>query len=348
MAHALLPPTTPRCFPNIIRSMATPEQLARLNIDAALEAAGWAVQSRDAINIGAARGVAIREFPLERGHGFADYLLYVDGRAAGAVEAKPEGSTLKGVEVQSKKYSEGLPEALPAWVKPLPFLYESTGVETQFTNRIDPEPRSRNVFSFHQPATLAAWAEAKPSVPGLAAEEALGYDSRSTLRKRLRTMPPLADESLRAVQRQAVLNLERSLADDRPRALIQMATGSGKTRMAVAAVYRLIKHAGAQRVLFLVDRGNLGRQALGEFQRYRTPDDGRLFSELYNVQLMTSNRIDPVSKVYLHDSAAVLDPQRRRGAGARPGRRLDLRLALSNGAAAGKGGIPSRCAARDV
>src|SRR5947208_7643722 len=127
--------------------MPTPEQLARENIDAALEAAGWAVQFRSGANIGAGQGVAIREFTLDRGHGHADYLLYIDGQAAGAVEAKPEGATLTGVEIQSGKYSDGLPAQLPAWVRPLPFLYESTGVETRFTNRLDPDPRSRNVFN---------------------------------------------------------------------------------------------------------------------------------------------------------------------------------------------------------
>jgi hypothetical protein len=96
-------------------------------------------------------GVAIREFPLEAGHGFADYLLYVDGRAAGVIEAKKQGATLSGVEIQSARYAQGLPRSLPAWRRPLPFLYESTGAETHFTNGLDPEPRARNVFAFHRP-----------------------------------------------------------------------------------------------------------------------------------------------------------------------------------------------------
>jgi type I restriction enzyme R subunit len=76
-----------------------------------------------------------------------------------------------------------------------------------------------------------------------------------------------------------------------------MATGSGKTYTAVSFVYRLIKHAGAKRVLFLVDRGNLGKQTLREFQQYVTPDDGRKFTELYNVQHLQGQTVDPVSKV---------------------------------------------------
>ena len=124
----------------------TPEAKARINIDRLLEQAGWAVQDMAALNVHDSRGVAVREFPLRSGHGFADYLLYVDGKAAGVVEAKPEGHTLTGVEAQSGKYGAGLPDNLPYYIRPLPFLYESTGVETRFTNGLDPQPRSRGVF----------------------------------------------------------------------------------------------------------------------------------------------------------------------------------------------------------
>jgi hypothetical protein len=128
-----------------------PEAEARRNIDRQLEAAGWVVQDVGELNLGAGRGVAVREFPLTRGHGFADYLLYVEGQAIGVVEAKAEGATLTGVEIQTTKYSEGLPAELPAYRRPLPFLYQSTGVEARFTNLLDPDPRSRNIFAFHQP-----------------------------------------------------------------------------------------------------------------------------------------------------------------------------------------------------
>jgi type I restriction enzyme R subunit len=137
--------------------MTRPEAEARERIDASLAAAGWAVQDPDAVNLTAARGVAIREFPLVRGHGHADYLLYVDRKAAGVIEAKKEGTTLTGVEVQAAKYSEGVPPTVPAHFRPLPFLYQSTGIETRFTNAFDPQPRSRRVFQFHRPDTLAGW-----------------------------------------------------------------------------------------------------------------------------------------------------------------------------------------------
>ena len=278
----------------------TPEEQARANIDWLLEQAGWDVQDADSINLYASRGVAVREFLLKSGHGKADYLLYVNQKAAGVVEAKPEGSTLTGVEVQSEKYSTGLPDNLPAHHNPLPFLYESTGAETQFTNRLDPEPRSRLVFSFHSPYTLASWLDA-PEASGSnghrIAEDRGDYLAADNLHQRLQAMPPLNASGLWPVQERAIRNLEESLAAGRPRALVQMATGSGKTFMACNQVYRLIKHAGARRVLFLVDRSNLGRQTLREFQGFTTPDEGRKFTELYNVQLLRSSHIDRMSKV---------------------------------------------------
>ena len=279
----------------------TPEQKARIQIDNLLISAEWAVQDAGSVNMHAGRGVAIREFGLKPGHGTADYLLYVDQKATGVVEAKPLGYTLTGVETQSGKYSEGLPDTLPAHHKPLPFLYETTGAETHFTNLLDPEPRSRNVFAFHTPGTLAEWVGSQPgagiSAAAGVADTNASYLVASSLRRNLRVMPPLDAKDLWPVQARAIRNLEESLALAKPRALIQMATGSGKTFTACNLVYRLIKHAGAKRVLFLVDRNNLGRQTLREFQGFTTPEENRKFTELYNVQLLQSGHIDPVSRV---------------------------------------------------
>ncbi len=280
--------------------MPRPEDAARIKIDAALCAAGWVVQDRDAMNIDAARGVAVRHFPLKRGHGEADYLLFADGQTVGVVEAKREGTTLTGVEVQAEKYATGIPEHLDPPVKPLPFLYQSTGVETAYSNGLDPEPRSRTIFHFHKPETLARWIHAEPV--GLPALDGLP-DPRSrlpaSLRRRLRTFPSIVETGLRVAQVRAVRNLETSFYDNRPRALIQMATGAGKTFAAITSIYRLIKFGDANRVLFLVDRDNLGQQALKEFQQYVTPDDGRKFTELYNVQKLGSNKLDPVARVVI-------------------------------------------------
>ena len=237
------------------------------------------------MNVYAGRGVAVREFPMPSGHGEADYLLFVDRSAVGVVEAKPEGHTLTGVEIQTAKYSAGIPDAVVAPRKPLPFLYESAGVETRFTNMLEPDARSRPVFSFHRPETLAEWLTTELQHPG------------TTLRAQLRHMPEMATEGLWPAQIKAIRHLEVSLAENRPRAIIQMATGGGKTFTACNFIYRLIKYANARRVLLLVDRSNLGRQTLKEFQQFRTPDENRAFTELYNVQHMQSNNLDGVSRV---------------------------------------------------
>ena len=242
---------------------------------------------------------------MKKGHGFADYLLYVESKAAGVIEAKTPGLSLTGVEPQADKSTEGVPAYLPTHWRPLPFCYQSTGIETRFTNGLDPEPRSRQVFAFHRPNTLRDWVSRPvppPSpttgAPDLPMAGGVATSLRpATLRSRLCQRPPLVTAGLWPPQVKAITNLERSLAEDRPRALIQMATGSGKTFTAVTAIYRLIKHAGARRVLFLVDRTNLAKQAENEFHQYVTPDDGRKFTELYNVQRMQSNRLDPVAKV---------------------------------------------------
>ena len=271
----------------------TAENKARVQIDAMLQSAGWTIQDPKEINVHASRGVVIRYFKLKHPFGEADYVLFIDSIAAGIVEAKPEGTTLTGVEAQTDKYSKGLPDGLPAYLRPLPFLYQSTGAETRFTNKLDPEPRSRQVFHFHRPETLACWLQEGGLRGAVPASMATG----GMLRARLKNLPPLETRGLWPAQIDAIRNLETSLAADRPRSLIQMASGSGKTFTACNFIYRLIHYGGARRVLFLVDRANLGRQALKEFQQFRTPDDGRKFTELYNVQHLQSNHIDPVSRV---------------------------------------------------
>ena len=279
--------------------MPSPEELARAKIDALLQQCGWILQNRSTINLSASRGVAIRE-ALLKDRDEADYLLFVDGKAIGTVEAKPEGFTLTGVEEQSGKYGKGLLEIYPKWQEPLPFAYESTGIETQFTNKLDPSPKSRNVFAFHRPETLVEYLCGLGSAHGPRAESGGSPDSSLNLNTRLAnllTSDQMPKNNLWSAQIEAIRNLEKSLAANKRRALIQMATGSGKTYTAVNFVYRLIKLAGARRVLFLVDRGNLGDQTLKEFQQFVTPDDGRKFTELYNVQHLQSAQLDRVSRV---------------------------------------------------
>lgn len=255
-----------------------PEEQARENIDEMLEAAGWVVQDYGSHNLGANGGfVVLREFQI--GQQAADYILFIDRQAVGVIEAKAAGTTLSGVEDQSQRYAEAFPDDLYPIQTPLPFIYESTGVETYFRDTRDEESRSREVFWFHKPEEL---------------KELLNRED--TLRNNLRDLPSLERRTLRDCQYEAIQALEHSLADGRPRSLIQMATGSGKTYMAVTECYRLIKHAKAKRILFLVDRNNLGKQAEKEFQQFDTPT-GRKFADEYNVQRLQSKQIDPASKV---------------------------------------------------
>jgi type I restriction enzyme R subunit len=286
-----------------VGSKNAPEAKAREKIDALLAEAGWLVQDREDMNLTASDGVAVREFKLEKGHGYVDYLLFVDANAVGVVEAKPVGYSFTSVEFQAKKYVEGLPASLTAPQKPLPFAYISTGEETVFINTLDPQPRSRPVFTFHRPETLREWLTADTLDGWL--KQSAGVHTRaddtkpSTVRARLRAMPPVELPGLWPNKVRAIVNLEKSLFEDRPRALIQMATGTGKTLLAVTEIYRLIKFGGARRVLFLVDRANLGEQAEKEFQGFRTPDDNRKFDELYNVQRLTTNTVGSSSKVVI-------------------------------------------------
>jgi len=250
-----------------------PEQLARDKIDAMLRDAGWAVQDKDRIDHRAAEGIAVREYQTDVGP--ADYVLFIDRQPVGVIEAKreEEGHRISVVEEQSDGYAR----AKLKWCsndKPLPFIYESTGTITRFRDIRDPKPRSREVFSFHRPETLREWLQ-----------------EPYTLRARFSHLPDLLEEGLRNCQYEAVKNLERSFKSNRPRALIQMATGAGKTYTAITAVYRLLKYAKVKRVLFLVDTKNLGEQAEKEFMAYTPPDDPRQFTELYNVQRLSSSYV---------------------------------------------------------
>jgi type I restriction enzyme R subunit len=256
-----------------------PEQRARDRIDQQLAAAGWVVQGNKAIDFNAGQGIAVREYQTDVGP--ADYVLFVDKQAVGVIEAKPEewGHKITTVEAQS----EGYAQATLKWVnnkEPLRFIYEGTGVVTRFTDGHDPKPRSRELFNFHRPETLAEW---------------LGQPQ--TLRARLHSLPALNHEGLRDCQIIAIENLEASFKEDKPRALVQMATGSGKTYTAISAVYRLLKHANAKRVLFLVDTKNLGEQAEQEFMSFLPNDDNRKFTELYTVQRLKSSFVARDSQV---------------------------------------------------
>jgi len=255
-----------------------PEQIARDKIDKMLVLAGWVVQSKKKVDLGESKGVAVREYQTDVGP--ADYVLFVDRKPVGIIEAKreDEGHRLTVVEDQSKGYASAKLKYLNN--DPLPFVYESTGTVTRFTDYRDPKPRGRNVFTFHRPETIAD-----------------RIKKGQSLRERLLTTPQLDTTGLRPAQIVAVENLEKSFAKNRPKALIQMATGAGKTFTACTFVYRLLKHADAKRILFLVDTKNLGEQAEQEFLTFQPNDDNRKFTELYNVQRLSSSYIASDSQV---------------------------------------------------
>ncbi|MTI86588.1 MAG: DEAD/DEAH box helicase [Balneolaceae bacterium] len=255
----------------------TPEQKARQKIDRMLAQAGWVVQDYRKIDFKAGKGIAVREYPTNTGP--ADYMLLVDKKPVGVIEAKreDEGHRISKVEEQTTRYATS--ELKHFGEVEIPFLYESTGEITRFTDQRDPKPRAREVFSFHQPETL------------------LKRTEQRSLRDRLQDLPELNVDGLRECQVTAINNLDQSFNEARPKALVQMATGSGKTFTAITTIYRLLKHAGAKRVLFLVDTKNLGEQAEQEFMQYTPSDDNRKFTELYPVQRLQSSYIAPDNKV---------------------------------------------------
>lgn len=258
----------------------TPEEWAREEIDSQLRRAGWCVQSRGELDLNAGRGVAVREYPTDVGP--MDYALFVDGQPCGVIEAKREedGQRLTPVENQTESYASA--ELRHIGVADMRFRYEANGKVIYFTDAADPEPRSREIFNFHRPETLTEQRAASASLPA-----------------RLQRLPELPCAGLRDCQFTAIKNLEDSFHLNRPRALIQMATGAGKTYTAITAIYRLLKHAGVRRVLFLVDTRNLGAQAEGEFHQYVPQDDNRKLTELYTVQRLSSSFVPTDGQVYM-------------------------------------------------
>ena len=243
----------------------TPEEKARVIIDSKLEQSGWVVQSMDELNPNAALGVAVREFPTSTGP--ADYALFIDGLPVGVVEAKKRESAenITTVEEQSARYATSIFK----WVKQdytIRFAYEATDKLIRFTDYKDLKYRSRTVFSFHRPETLSRL-----------------LSQSDTVRNNMKHFPALDKTGFRDCQIRAIQNLDKSLAESRPRALIQMATGAGKTFTAITASYRMLKHGKMNRILFLVDTKSLGEQAEREFMAYHPNDDTRSFSQIYGV-----------------------------------------------------------------
>ncbi len=251
----------------------TPEQKARKIIDEKLKSSGWIIQEIKKLNPNAAVGVAVCEFPTDTGP--VDYALFVNGTPVGVVEAKKseEGENITTVEGQSSRYANSTFK----WIKSeyrIRFAYEATDKLTRFTDYDDIKYRSRTVFSFHRPETLA----------GL-------IRKNDTIRNNMKRFPEFDGTGFRDCQITAIKNLDISLSENKPRALVQMATGAGKTFTAITAAYRMLKFGKMNRILFLVDTKSLGEQAEREFLAYRPNDDNRSFSEIYGVRRLKNSYI---------------------------------------------------------
>lgn len=249
----------------------TPEEKARCVIDDKLCQSGWVIQDLKRLNLTASLGVAVREFPTSTGE--VDYALFVDGKPVGVVETKQSqaGQSIIDVEVQSGRYANSTFK----WVKndyTIRFAYEATDKLIRFTDYKDIKYRSRTVFSFHRPETLFDLIQ-----------------QPDTIRNNMKQFPLLDVKGFRKCQINAINNLDQSFADNRPRALVQMATGAGKTFTAITSAYRLLKYGKMKRILFLVDTKGLGEQAEREFLAYTPNDDPRSFSQIYGVRRLKSS-----------------------------------------------------------
>lgn len=259
----------------------SPEEKARQEIDKQLTELGYVIQDMADLDLTAARGVIVREYPTDTGP--VDYLIFIEGEPIGIIEAKEikKGEKLVvEVEKQTNRYKNSKFLYLPN--ADIRFVYESTGEITRFTDYYDEDYRSREIFTFHSPDTLYILKHCK-----------------NTLRNYLKHFPYFDTNGFRKCQVTAIENLEKSFSENKPRALIQMATGAGKTYTAIISIYRLLKYGHAKRILFLVDTKNLGKQAMDEFQAYKPSDSTKTFTELYNVTLMRSSFVPVSSNVVI-------------------------------------------------
>lgn len=249
-----------------------PEQKARVKIDQMLKDSGWTVVPRDDFTPDAVNAQAVEE-NLMKGNLEADYILYLDGKAIAVLEAKREENKL-GLEVaeQAQNYGNILPDWVQAWKTPLPFIFLCNGDLLLFKDMREAKPSYKVIKKMFTPKEIVNLA---------------GDDIKSQFAK-LPALPPVGPKGLRECQFEAITNLEISFKQGLKKALIVLATGAGKTFTACTAAYRLLNYMGAKRVLFLVDRNNLGKQAEGEFGTYKLTETGNAFSDEYIVHRLRS------------------------------------------------------------
>lgn len=256
----------------------TPEEKARIKIDQMFEDSGWQVVDRDSYSptISAA---AIREGLLV-GNREADYFLFVNGKAIGVLEAKREEVDVSDPHVceQTAMYARGVPMCYQAWQRPLPFGYQSNGNETYFRDFRNNDGVLERINRIHTPKELTKLFGIKDPYAGL---------------------PTLKKKGLRDCQFEAITELEKSFRMGQDKALMVLATGAGKTYTACLAAYRFLSYTPMRRILFLVDRNNLGKQAEGAFGMFRLTETGDPFNTIFTVNRLKSAKIPSDSNVVI-------------------------------------------------
>lgn len=256
----------------------TPEEKARIKIDQWFADAGWEVINRDEYEP-TSTAVAIRE-GLLKDNLEADYFLFINGKAVGVLEAKREETDAFSSIVceQAALYARSVPNIYQTYQKPLPFIFTSNGKELYFCDFREQDHYFKQIMTIPTPHELVKKLGINDYFAGL---------------------PTLRKKGLRDCQYEAITELEKSFRAGQNRALMVLATGAGKTYTACLAAYRMLSYTPMRRVLFLVDRNNLGKQAEGEFGTFRLTENGEAFSTIFTVNRLRSSSIPSDSNVVI-------------------------------------------------
>ena len=256
----------------------TPEEKARIKIDQWFADAGWEVINRDEYEP-TSTAVAIRE-GLLKDNLEADYFLFINGKAVGVLEAKREETDTFSSKVceQAALYAKSVPNIYQTYQKPLPFIFTSNGKELYFCDFREQDHYFKQIMTIPTPHELVKKLGINDYFAGL---------------------PTLRKKGLRDCQYEAITELEKSFRSGQKRALMVLATGAGKTYTACLAAYRMLSYTPTRRVLFLVDRNNLGKQAEGEFGTFRLTENGEAFNTIFTVNRLRSSSIPSDSNVVI-------------------------------------------------
>lgn len=256
----------------------TPEEKARIKIDQWFADAGWEVINRDEYEP-TSTAVAIRE-GLLKDNLEADYFLFINGKAVGVLEAKREETDAFSSIVceQAALYAKSVPNIYQTYQKPLPFIFTSNGKELYFCDFREQDHYFKQIMTIPTPHELVKKLGINDYFAGL---------------------PTLRKKGLRDCQYEAITELEKSFRSGQQRALMVLATGAGKTYTACLAAYRMLSYTPMRRVLFLVDRNNLGKQAEGEFGTFRLTENGEAFNTIFMVNRLRSSSIPSDSNVII-------------------------------------------------